>query len=289
MKAILDCIPCFLQQALDAVRMASDDTRVHERVMHRVLAVVQEMTFQESPPQMGALIHRIIREQVGHPDPYHRAKQYYNSFARKLLPRLRRLRDDSTEPFAMAVRLAVAANIIDFALSARLDEDLVLQSLEQATSQPLAIDRLAALQEAVQRASSILYLADNAGEIVLDLLLVEMLPRGVVTVAVRGAPVINDATTEDALFAGLDKIANIIDNGTDIPGTVIGECSQQLRQLFASADLVISKGQGNYETLSDEQREIYHLLKVKCPLVARDLGCPVGGVVVMRRQGGMVT
>jgi uncharacterized protein with ATP-grasp and redox domains len=135
-------------------------------------------------------------------------------------------------------------------------------------------------------ARSILYLADNAGEIVFDRLLIERLPAGRVTVVVRGAPVINDATRADAQVAGLDRIAEIIDNGSDAPGTVLEDCSAQFRERFESADVIIAKGQGNFETLSAAGANICFLLKIKCPVLATHTGIELGTQALIHRERG---
>jgi uncharacterized protein with ATP-grasp and redox domains len=141
-----------------------------------------------------------------------------------------------------------------------------------------------AFRNAVSQAERILYLTDNAGEIVLDRLLIEQLPTEQVTVAVKGAPVINDATMEDALLAGLPRIVEVIDNGSDAPGTILEACSQAFRERFEDADLIVSKGQGNYETLSDSDKNIFFILKAKCPVIAKDLGCEVGAMILRRSR-----
>ena len=140
------------------------------------------------------------------------------------------------------------------------------------------------LADAADRARDILYLADNAGEIVFDRLLIEQLPPGRVTVAVKGGPVLNDATRSDAAVAGLNELAEVIDNGSDAPGTLLGDCSHSFRERFDRADLVIAKGQGNYETLSDARKDVFFLLKAKCPVIAHHLGCDVGRTVVQRSR-----
>ena len=143
---------------------------------------------------------------------------------------------------------------------------------------------MADLKSSIDRASRILYLADNTGEIVFDRLLLEQMPRDRITFAVKGGPVLNDATREDAEFTGITDLVRVIDNGTDIPGTVLSACSAEFREEFARADLVISKGQGNYETLDEEDKHIFFLLKVKCRVVSDDLHCDVGSAVVHRRR-----
>ncbi len=128
--------------------------------------------------------------------------------------------------------------------------------------------------QAAARAGRILYLADNAGEIVFDRLLVEALAPQRVTLAVRGTPVLNDATAADARAVGLTEICEVIDNGSDAPGTVLEDCSREFRQRFSTADLIIAKGQGNFETLSEAPGNIFFLFKVKCPVIATRTGLP---------------
>ena len=139
-------------------------------------------------------------------------------------------------------------------------------------------------EQALNDAEEILYIADNAGEIIFDRLLIEQLPIEKVTIAVKGSPVINDATIEDAILAGLHRIIEVIDNGSDGPGTILESCSQEFVDHFEKADLVIAKGQGNYETLSDIDKNIFFILKAKCPVIARDLGCEVGEMIFRKSK-----
>ena len=155
------------------------------------------------------------------------------------------------------------------------------ESIEYALSN-LLNGNLEEFSQAVFRADNILYLADNAGEIVFDRLLIELLPLEKITVAVRGFPTINDATMHDAETAGITKLVRVIDNGSDVPGTILDKCSEAFRYSFDRADLVISKGQGNYETLSEVDKDIFFLLKVKCPIIAKKISCPVGSLVLRR-------
>jgi len=134
----------------------------------------------------------------------------------------------------------------------------------------------------VQQAQKILYITDNAGEIVFDKLLIEQLPLEKVTVAVRGKPIINDATIEDAKFVGLTEMVEVIDNGSDAPGTILKTCSENFKEQFNSADLIIAKGQGNYETLSESDKNIFFILKVKCPVIARNIGCQIGEMILKK-------
>lgn len=199
--------------------------------------------------------------------------------ALKLLPKLRREVESSDDPLISAAHFAIAGNIIDLGAKNGLTEQDILAAIEHAASEPLTGD-LDAFGQAVQSAVSILYLCDNAGEIVFDHLLIEQLGPERVTAAVRGKPIINDATLDDACDAGLDRLVPLIGNGSDAPGTVLEDCNEEFRAAFESADLIISKGQGNFETLSDNDRPIFFLFKAKCPVVAERAGVPLGTPVL---------
>ncbi|MFO7957113.1 MAG: ARMT1-like domain-containing protein [Candidatus Brocadiia bacterium] len=283
MKTYLECIPCFVRQALEAVTMATGDEELRERLMRRVLSELSEFPFDESPPVMGRRIHEIVREATGHQDPYAEAKRRSNELALELFPALRREVEAASDPFEASVRLAIAANVIDLGAKAEreLGKDVVRAELEAALHEPLDPAGLGELRQAGEGARDVLYLADNAGEIVFDRLLIEHLPAGRVTVAVRGGPIINDATLEDARRAGVEEVAEVITNGTASPGTPLDDCSAEFRGRFAAADVIIAKGQGNYETLSDAEANVFFLLRVKCPVLARDTGREAGRSVII--------
>ena len=284
MQSYLDCIPCFLRQAFDAARLATDDQQIHERVVRYVLRLAANLDMCQSPPVVGQQIHRLIRELVGMEDPYRKMKKQSNELVLRLYSYLRKLITGSKDALETAIRLAIAGNIIDFGALSPFEE----LNLEKAISESLAADfysaQLKPFQENVREAQDILYIVDNAGEIVFDRLLIEQLPAEKVTVAVKGAPVINDATMEDAEFVGLTKIVEVIDNGSDAPGTILETCSIIFRCYFEAADVIIAKGQGNYETLSDVDKNIFFILKAKCPVIARDLGCEVGEMILRRNE-----
>ncbi|MBN2291510.1 MAG: DUF89 family protein [Pirellulales bacterium] len=281
MKTFYDCIPCFLRQALDAARLATSDETIHERVLHEALRVAAEMDLRQSPPAMAQQIHRAIREWTGKNDPYLEIKNRFNSMALELYPVMQGWMADSDQPLETAMRLAIAGNVIDLGVKTRLKEGEVRESILNAMSAPLEGD-IGEFTSAVRRADEILYLADNAGEIVFDRLLIEQLKPAKVIVAVRGFPIINDATLEDAKEAGIDAVADVMENGSDAPGTILRDCNESFCDCFNRADLVIAKGQGNYETLSEESRDIFFLLKVKCPVVAKHTGCQEGTMLLTR-------
>lgn len=285
MKTSLDCIPCYVRQALDATRMVSSDPLIHERMVREVLRWVSEMDMNQSPPLLAKHIHRRVREISGVTDPFRAAKVRLNRMAMEIAADLRSKVKSAKDPLGMAVRLAIAGNVIDLGAKSNVTAADVLQSIGQAMAEPLS-GELEQFRQAVAQARSILYLADNAGEIVFDRLLIEALSPERVILAVRGAPVLNDATEADARAVGLHEVCKVIDNGSDAPGTLLEDCSKAFRQRFADADLILAKGQGNFETLSEAPDNIFFLFKVKCPVIAAHIGLPVGANVLAQPRTG---
>ena len=285
MKTSLDCIPCFIRQALDAARLVSADTAVHEQIIREVLRWAGEMDMDQPAPVMGQRIHRRLRQIVGVGDPYRNVKDHQNRMALALLNELKTRIEAATDPLIMALRLAIAGNVIDMGVNGNVTESDVRECVSQALTEPFVGDQNE-FCKAVAETQRILYLADNAGEIAFDCLLIEQLVPARVTVAVRGAPVINDATMADARAVGLHEIVEIIDNGSDAPGTLLDDCSQEFKRRFIEADLILAKGQGNFETLSDESRNIFFLFKAKCPVIAEHARVPLGSHVLTRSRAG---
>ena len=279
MKAYLDCYPCFLRQALDAARMAGADEGRQKVVLDHVLHLLRQIEAWRTPPEIGDQVHRIVRREVGNGDPYRVAKEASTREALALYSRLKRLVAESNDPLGVAVRLSIAGNIIDFGPDQEHD---LWGTVERVLAQPFAIDDGAAFREALSRVGQVLYLADNAGETVFDRVLIEVLDVAVVYV-VKGGPILNDATREDALAAGIDQVAEIVSTGSDAPGTILDRCSGEFQRLYGEAELVIAKGQANYETLSEESEKMFFLLQTKCQVIARDVGVLVGSIVL--RQG----
>lgn len=275
MNIYLDCIPCFLRQSLDAARNSTDDVTVHERLARETLRMVADLDLGRPPPWVSQLIHRRLRELTGQTDPYRAAKDRFNRLALAMLPELRArvLRDP--EPLIAAARAAIAANVIDLGAKSDLTVEHTREALMDACATDIHGD-LEGFQRRVRAAGDILYLADNAGEIVLDRLLIEQLGPERVTLVVRGKPVLNDATVEDAHAAGLHALVQVIDNGSDAPGTILDDCSAEFQKRFWTADMIIAKGQGNFETLSEVDANLTFLFKVKCPIIARHTGLPLG-------------
>lgn len=284
MQIYLDCIPCIVHQALTSVRLVTHDVQVHEQMVREVLALLVDMDTRQSPPAIAQKIHQLIGQLTGEYDPYKEKKQRFNELSLRIYPELRRRIRASASPLETAIRLAIAGNIIDFGVNHSLEESDLEETINDSLTSDFDKTQLKSFKDAVIRAKDILYLGDNAGEIVFDRLLIELLPWERITFAVKGRPVINDATIEDAEMAGLADMVNVIENGSDAPGTILESCSYYFRDRFAGADLVIAKGQGNYETLSEVNKNIFFILKAKCPVIARDLDCEVGDMILRKSK-----
>jgi uncharacterized protein with ATP-grasp and redox domains len=280
MRTYFDCIPCFVRQVLDSVRMITDDERLHEKVMREALQMASEMDLSQNPPVMAQKIHRFIREITGVDDPYLEVKNRFNMLALQLYPKLKQQVEASIDPIETAVRLAIAGNIIDFGVNSAIEPGQVERTVVESLTDPLDTKSLEVFKDVISQAKDILYLGDNAGEIIFDRLLIEQLPFEKMTFVVKGGPILNDAIMEDAQIVGLTDIVDVIDNGSDAPGTILDDCSDTFRLRFDRSDVVIAKGQGNYETLSDVDKKMFFLVRPKCNVLAQHLGCEIGSLVL---------
>ncbi|MHB9129680.1 MAG: damage-control phosphatase ARMT1 family protein [Armatimonadota bacterium] len=284
MTTAIDCLPCLVRQAIDTTQRIGMSRSTQEALMQEVLYLLSTLDMRQPAPIMGQRIHQLIRMRVGNDDPYRTIKAESNALALEWFPRLQAQIRAANDPLALAIRAAIAGNIIDYGAKRQVDRQGIEATLTRALAMSLEKETLTIFREALANAGSILYLADNAGEIVFDRLLIECLPREKVTLVVRGAPVINDATHADAATVGLGALVEVMDNGSDIPGTVVDQCAPAFQQRFATADVIIAKGQGNFETLVDAGRPIFHLFIVKCPMVATLVGCPMDTPVFQYRK-----
>jgi damage-control phosphatase, subfamily I len=278
-KTELACLPCFFGQVSRTLMYADVNGERGRSIRRRAEAIIAASSLDDVPARTTTVIHRMLRKETG-VDPYRSVKEAYNRIALQRLPVLRRKAAACDDRLEGSVRIAIAGNVIDFGIYESIDLD---RSIEESFQRPLASGSYRAFAGRISAARRILYLCDNAGEIVFDRVLLETL-RNMgkdVTAVVKGSAVINDATHEDALAAGLQNSARVIDNGSDGIGTLLETCSEEFLGLYRSADLVISKGQANYETLVQEKdKRIFFLFKVKCPVVASFLQKSDGDIVL---------
>ena len=271
MQTHLDCLVCFMRQALAAARLSTNDSKLHRNVINEVGRMLAKIDLGKTPPENAVFLYRLIAELTGNSDPFADLKRQSNEFALSLRDQISDTIAGASDPLRTALRFAACGNIIDYAAQHSFD---ATTTMAECGSQPFVVDDyprlLDRLEHSALEKTKILYLADNCGELVFDGLLIGELQRlgCVVTLAVRGRPIINDATMDDVRACGLNTLCRVIDNGTGCPGTPLADCSDIFQQAFADADVILSKGMGNFETLSDVSAPLFFLFTVKCIRVA---------------------
>jgi uncharacterized protein with ATP-grasp and redox domains len=270
--------------ATRVARLTTTDSALQEQILREALFEAAHLDFASPPVGLGRRIQRLVRRRTGARDPFDELKRQSTALALRLLPAVRQRVLAARDPLAAAFSVAIAANALDVGIYPRIDERAIREALIAAANDP--IDTAAFAAEAAA-ARDILYLADNAGEIVFDGLAIDLLGPPRVTLAVRGAPIFNDATLDVARSSGLTDSVVVIDTGSDAAGVIVRECSDEFQRHFASADLILAKGQGNYETLDDVNAPVWFALKVKCEPIARAIGRTIGDLVLWRRPGAI--
>lgn len=281
METNLDCILCFQRQAIQAVSYITNDEVVRERVLREVVKKLLELKWSLKPIDIANEVHKVIRTVMKVKDPYERVKKYSNNLVLELYPLLRSTIEKSLEPLRTAIKLSIAGNIIDFGALKEFD---LGDTIHDVTAKKLLIDDYKMLKENLKDAKTLLFFADNAGEIGFDKLLIEAMLKEKtfkrISFVVKGGPIINDATLEDALYMGLDELPNVgfltVSNGVKGTGPKIS--SQEVEGWVKAYDVVISKGQGNYEGLS-EVAGIFFMFIVKCSTIAADIGANINDAV----------
>ena len=229
-------------------------------------------------PMFSATIQSIVEKHLGVANPYESIKEKNRARAEQYLPYVRRLMDGSKDKLEFAIRAAIVGNIIDLGASPQFD---IEREINRITSNDIDLSSLPRFKDDLKKAELILYIGDNYEEALFDtFLLTELLLRKVVF-AVRSKPVLNDITLEDAKRIGIDALCTVIESGSTIAGTDLKESTREFLELYNKADIVIAKGQGNYETLMDETRPIYFIFKIKCEVIAERSGYPVGHGILL--------
>jgi uncharacterized protein with ATP-grasp and redox domains len=284
MRATTACIPCYLKQALSAARQVTDNPKTQRKVLNEVAKLLPDLPLESTPAENSTYALWRAHEVLNCPDPFAAKKRHYNELALRMHPDLKAFVQGSERPLHTAVRVAAAGNIIDLGILGRADLEV---TFEEIVTQGLTVDETGLLEEKLRTAKRLLYLADNAGEIVFDKVFIQELTQGGldVALAVKGAAILNDATMEDAMAVGMNQVVRVLSNGSPMIGTDLKTCSKGFLQEFHRADIIISKGQANFETLNEISAPIFFILKAKCPEVGRELGVSMGDAVAMFSKG----
>ncbi len=270
-----------MSQTLRAARLASSDEEVIKKALDKTAMFIQDMPMHYTPPQIGEYIYSYVSETTETNDPYYDIKRKNIAKAFELYSSFEKRMSEEEDSFKAAVMLAIAGNVIDLGVKGFVDiESEIVMILNRFTTLP----DLEIFKEKIKKSKTILYIGDNSGEAVFDLFLLDKLKSKKLYFAVRDIPVINDITVTEAGIIGIDKYAKVISSGVKAPGTVIDRASPEFKKLFNSADVVISKGQGNYEALSGVERDIFFLLIAKCFVIARDIGTKIGTPLLIYKK-----
>ena len=288
MKTDLECIPCIIKQVLNALDISGAGEEKRQEVLRKVLQDLDDIDYNQNPALNSSLAYHIFSRVTGIEDPYYDLKIDYNQAVMELYPRLEKMVLESVDRLKTAARAAVAGNVIDFGvhLGGKNSFDLE-QAIKDISGLPLSIDHFPVFAHDLERSEKILYISDNSGEIVFDRLFISrILAEGKeVVLTVKSGSIINDATIDDARQAGLDRMARIIETGNNFIGVNLKQASPEFSREFGDADIIISKGQGNFESLDEiKGKKIFFLLKAKCEKIARELGVNYLDIVFMKSR-----
>jgi len=281
MKTVSLCYPCFLKQAHSSVSFFTGEEAKRIRVLKEIAKMLPALNPEKDPAYNSSLVLFKVNELMRATDPYQDERKKYDKLAMELVPELRGEIESSPDPLEMSVRMSVVGNVIDLGIKEQVD---IAGTMEQAKGDGFKIFEIADLKRELDQAKRVLYVLDNAGEIVFDSLLIEQIRKigKAVIAAVRGGPILNDAVMDDARRVGLDKICKVIDTGNNFVGVNREKCSAVFLKALDSAEVVIAKGQGNYETLEGTRLNIFFILKAKCEAVAGHIGVRQGDLVLKR-------
>lgn len=280
------CIPCIINQTIKTADMVGLNDK--DDLLKKVFAFLSNVDFKSSStPELIGEIFSLLKKETGNDDPYKEVRAHYNKMFLEQIPALERKINKSKNPFLQAVKYAIIGNIIDF----NPIQNLLLSDIDsyfaKFENEQLAIDASSLLVQEIQEADTLVYLGDNCGELCLDKILIkkikEINPSCHVFFVTRGEPVVNDSVEEDAYAVKMDAYATIISNGDSSLGTVLHRTSKAFQKIYQKADIVLAKGQANYECLSDAEKNIYFLLMTKCKVIADDIGVSEMKMICMKK------
>lgn len=286
MKRNDHCLPCLVNQMIKVADMVNATHK--DQLYHQVFHYLSQVDFEKTNPEMIGETFAFIKAHTGNNDPYKDIRNYYNQLFLNEFNHFEQCIHASKDSFYEAIRYAIVGNIIDFNPMHNHDMEDIMKYFDHIDQQTLVIDKTQELKKDLLYAKTLLYLGDNCGEICLDKLLIKEIhrlnPQLHIYFAVRGVPVVNDSIAEDAYRVGMDEYATVIENGDQSLGTVLSRTSQEFQDIYQQADVIISKGQANYECLSEENHNIYFLLMSKCEVIAEDIGVPQKSMICLHKK-----
>ena len=281
MKATLDCLECIAAQALRAARIVTDDPDLQRKILNETVRRIPDLDIEKSPAELSLIAYELASALSGNVDAYKGLRKAQNEFALRLEPELRHRVRNSEDPLVTALHLAAAGNVIDLGVQHSSEID-VHAAIEQVMSERFAVDHTEAFRESLAKAMDIVFLLDNAGEIVFDKILIEeLLGYANVTAVVKAGPIINDVLMEDAEQVGLTALCEVIDNGGAYVGSPLNLVPASFLERLKRADMIVGKGQGNYETVDSFPGDVFLILRAKCEVIAQHMGVQYGQVALI--------
>lgn len=284
-----DCFNCDKKQVekLSQILKLSINQELELKVM--VGDYLSKCDMTKTNPQVMGEIWSMLMKKLNMDNPYGEIKEYYNKLLMDMIPELRKMIKESSKPLDTALKLSITGNLIDFGAKHEFNGDILRDMLMKIDTTVLAIDDSLEMLEKIKNARTLLYLGDNCGEIVLDKLFIEEIKKAnkdiLVYYGVRGKSIVNDVTIEDAEKVSMKEIARVISNGDGSMGTVLNKTSPEFRQIFSKTDIVIAKGQGNYESLFGEERDnMFFMFMAKCQLMAEPLNIDTMRIVCIKNK-----
>jgi len=280
-----ECVDCFLKQAERICNKFSIKKEIKDKINYQFLQSLNNSN-NIIAPEISRILNILIKENIGIDDLYKEEKTFYNKLLLNHENKLRDIIKNSKDPFITALKLSIAGNLIDFG---PLHEFDIIEFIKKVNFLNFDIDNSLILKNYLTKSKKLLYLGDNAGEIVLDKLFIETIkslyPEIFITFAVRGDYILNDVTIEDAEYVNLNNLVNVIDNGYDAPSTILEKCSDEFKNTFNTSDIVISKGQGNFEgLLNNKEKDIFFLLMIKCNVISNYIGKQKNSIIVLHNK-----
>lgn len=281
-----DCIICNLSIVLRTLKIISKDEEFLFRNMKKAVDSISLVNVEQFPPELGGIVYKTIIESTEVRDPYKHIKRKQNDLILRNYYNFRKSVLNSKNPLFEAVRLAIIGNVIDFGINKVID---FTKDIKDSLEKEIFINDYHLFKKELEFSKKILYIGDNSGEIVFDKLLITQIKETYsdkkIIFVCRGAPIINDVLIEDALQVGIDKYAKVMSSGMKLPGTILKYANKDFVNELRNSDLVIAKGQGNFEGMEEEAIEnIFFLLKAKCNVVADYLRCNIGDLVIKRGE-----
>jgi len=281
MKTYPECLACLLKQTVQTVKLVKAEKNLKSEIIRKIeKEFLPAVNLNWNPPKISRNMHKLIKELLKNDDPYKKIKTKYNKIALGMQDDLKRIIKNSKDKLLTATRVAIAGNVIDFGAQLKFD---IKGDLQDILKKDFAIFHYDEFKQKLKKEKNILFLGDNTGEIVFDKIFIEFIKENYgskIVYVVKEKPILNDATREDAIFCGLEKLAEIISSGADSPGTVLDYCNKEFLKIFNESKFIISKGQGNFEALENVKKTIFFLFRIKCDVVADFMNLPIGSIIL---------